>query len=586
MTFSELDNIWTADLSGLSNADRGRVFFERAKQIVHTALTNLAEHGHAVLGNRFRRDYLTAKIGCQPAVTTQNPKIKKLLIEADLRIREECVKAGPSSICFQPNLMVQRTLSNWPLVKAARTARPEQRRAIGAIVATDVTCELTGQSWPGIPTLVWPEGIDESASDWLRYLVVAERWATSTAHEYAKIIRPFLRYCREQRRAWSTVDDEFLTRWREYLLRAKGVGARRVNTSLVIIFAFFRWAEEKKILRYQVGIYLDDDLPVPLSEIVFPISAKRVLVRAGRGRAHWIWTSPLTISDDFRGAPRHTPSEDEIRRLHDVTVSHLHGERDSLMFSWAEEAGPRRKEVLALELSHMPTSDELAGLIERDEPWPILVKRKGKQLNAAAPLYASPDLLIRTIDYIEFGRREIVVQCRSELVGYREPNAIFLSSTTGMSLHPDSVTAIGRRAFGEAGIERANIHRLRARYAVRIVETLVEAVFASEMMIGADSTWVETILEKAAQMMGHSHPRSLKPYLTYVLNRRIQTADSTKAAQLAARIRQMTLYEGTLVRRLQSIRDLGAVAKLIQSSQYTDALKGLNVISENIAAVS
>ena len=83
MRFDEIENIWTMDLSELSNADRGRVYFERAKQVVREALSDPAKRLQAVDGRRFRRSYLVEKIGCQPAVTTQNPKIKRLLVETD-----------------------------------------------------------------------------------------------------------------------------------------------------------------------------------------------------------------------------------------------------------------------------------------------------------------------------------------------------------------------------------------------------------------------------------------------------------------------------------------------------------------------
>lgn len=40
------------------------------------------------------------------------------------------------------------------------------------IVLTDATCVLNEAVYEDIPTIVWPEGIDEASSDWLRALVV------------------------------------------------------------------------------------------------------------------------------------------------------------------------------------------------------------------------------------------------------------------------------------------------------------------------------------------------------------------------------------------------------------------------------
>ncbi len=89
MKLSDIGNIWSADLSLLSNADRGRVYFERAKQVVKSALSNPKERRLAIVGNRFRRDYLAQKIGCAYSATSQNPRIRSLLIDTDAALMEE-----------------------------------------------------------------------------------------------------------------------------------------------------------------------------------------------------------------------------------------------------------------------------------------------------------------------------------------------------------------------------------------------------------------------------------------------------------------------------------------------------------------
>ena len=226
----------------------------------------------------------------------------------------------------------------------------------------------------------------------------------------------------------------------------------------------------------------------------------------------------------------------------------------------------------------MPTDDQLADLIERDEPWLITVKRKG---GASKPLHAPVDLIIRTLDFVQFSRREVVEHCQKNIVGYQEPDEIFLSSTTGLVLHPDSVTSIGRRTFRKAGIAQANIHRLRARFAVRTIETLVDAVFGSES-IGPNSNWIETILIKAAEAMGHSNPQSLRPYSTYVLNRRIQAADATKVTKLESRLRQLKLQEGTIVRRIDQHHKLQIIARQMQAGNDVDAAAALREIADQL----
>lgn len=87
MKFIDVENIWTVDLALLSNADRGRIFFERSKQVVAEALADPKLRERAIDGKRFRRSYLVERIGCRPSVTTQNPRIKALLGNTDQRLQ-------------------------------------------------------------------------------------------------------------------------------------------------------------------------------------------------------------------------------------------------------------------------------------------------------------------------------------------------------------------------------------------------------------------------------------------------------------------------------------------------------------------
>lgn len=448
----------------------------------------------------------------------------------------------------------------------------------GLIVTTDASCLIRGVSWPGIPTLIWSEGIDETASDWLRELVIRNSLTASSAHEYANILRPFLRFCRNRKRAWDTVDDDLLILWREHLIRKVGLSIDRVNLVIKTIFSFYAWAEERRYIRYRVGIYTDGDLPASMSRHTFPISAKRIFSKSPSGRMSGSWTSPLTVRNPEAGAKRHTPSEIEIRKIHEVTVEQEHGERNSLILSYVEETGGRRSEILQIGKSHMPADDQLAELIERDEPWVVMVKRKGGRNK---PLHLPPDLIIRTLSFIEYERRDIVVKCRGCIVGYREPDDLFLSSTSGEVLHPDSVTSMGRSVFRRAGVENSNIHRLRARFAVRTIETLVEALFG-DTEIGSHSNRIETILTKAAEMMGHASPQSLRPYLNYVLNRRIQAADATKAARANTRIRLLKLDVDAYVRRLSSHKVLHHIVGNLADGKKAEAVAALRRLANEI----
>lgn len=448
----------------------------------------------------------------------------------------------------------------------------------GLILTTDASCTIDGISWPGIPTLVWPDGIDIPAADWFRDLIIRNGKEATTVDEYANILRPFLRFCRKQKRTWDSIDDEFLILWRERLVRKEGVSIGRTNTVLKIIFNFYVWAEERGHIRYRVGTYTDGDLPATMAGFPFPITAKKTFSKSSRGGTFSVWTTPLTLSVPETGSKRHTPSEIEIREIHSVVADKENGERNSLFMSYAEETGGRRSEILQIGKSHMPTVDQLADLIKNDHAWTIKLKRKGNKLKS---LHLPVELIFRTLDFIENERREVVLACRGEFVGYSEPDHIFLSSVTGQVLHPDSVTSIGRDAFMQAGVEDSNIHRLRARFAVRTVETLVDALFAGAN-IGSHSNWTETILTKTAEMMGHAHTNSLRPYLNDVLNRRIQVADATKEANLESRIRQLELRADASARRLTGNKELHQIARDLSAGNSVRAAAALRRLADEI----
>lgn len=450
----------------------------------------------------------------------------------------------------------------------------------GMLILTDATCRLRSIVRQGIPTLVWPDGIDEDASDWFRYLALDLQTAPGSVREYAKILRPFLRFCRERKRHWKSVDDAFLTIWREHQRNVLQVGASRINTCLQVIFSFYKWSEETRRIRFHVGIYNRSELPEILQDVRFPISAKQQFGKGRKGKIFGVWTTPLTLRTTGKSSRmRHTPTEEEIRDIHEHVVEREMGERNSLMFSWQEEAGPRRFEINSLKKSQMPTLDQLSELIDNDEAWVIDITRKGQKVGE---IRALPDLLIRTIDHIENGRRAIVDKHRGT-IGYREPDEVFLSSRTGMPMHLDSVTSMGRDAFRAAGISNSSPHRLRARFAVNTIEALLDAVFGDDLKIGSASNWVETILVKAAEQMGHGSPESLRPYLTYVLNRRIQTADATKATKLESRLRQLRLHEGTLVKRISEHQELHEIARLLKDGKRAEARDAIDRLSAALA---
>lgn len=600
------------DLSSLSNADRGRLFFERARRCVEEVLQDPARRAVAVKGNRFSRAYLATSIGCKAAVPYQNEHIRQLLEEADTWLAIECHRYGsqkkylrrvvrsrtgsPTSKdkCDEledDNVVSLEDISNISTIPSDTSHNQLQRRTVGRsrgggawfqrledgiIVTSDQICMVKGRGREGIPTLIWPDGIDEVASDWFRYLIVVTDLAASTVHEYANLLRPFLRFCRREERDWRTVDDDFLIRWRDRLI-VERVSTSRVNDSIQRVFTFYCWAEREGILRHHVGIYPDHELGPEWIGRKFPLTAVRISSKYGYGRSYLSWRSTIKARRGEQSSPmRGTPTEQQIQKLHGVVMGRGQAERNSLILSWAERTGARRAEILQVRVSQLPSLEVLAELIGRDEQWTIEVKRKGGRTKR---MYVPHRLIRMSHEYVIYERSEVVSRCRREIKGYREPDHLFLSSKTGKVMHPDSVSAMGRKVFRKAGIEDANIHRLRARFAVRTIETLVDALFENKT-IGAESNWSETILIKAAEMMGHAHPSSLKPYLNYVLNRRIQTSDAMARSNVQSETQQAKLQLDTTVRRLALASELGDAAEDIRGGDKASAAATLRRVAD------
>ena len=426
-----------------------------------------------------------------------------------------------------------------------------------------------------MPALLWADGIDEDASDFLRHSMVVLGSAASSAYELAKLLRPFLRFCRSRGRHWRSVDDGLLVIWREHLRRSSGVSAARVNASLGAAFSFLRWAEETGRSRFQVGIYEAVDTPDEIRS--FPVSAKRVTAGKGSRRRSSGWTTPLLVRTS--GArPRHTPTECETQSLHQRATATRHGERNSLMLSWAEETGARRGDLGRLLTSHMPTLDEVADLIDLNGAHEIVIVRKGGVEKA---LSADPHLILRTIDHIANERRAVVKAMRGK-PGYVEPAEIFLSESTGLPLHLDSITSLTRAFFREAGVKRASLHRLRAKKCVEVVEALVEALLDDKPGTTTNPAFAETILVKAAEMMGHASTESLRPYLTYVMSRRLRTSEAVRGLSAATQARQRLLHADAVAGRLADLPQLADAARLIRRGDAAGAAALLSAVVDRL----
>ncbi len=563
MTACDLDNLW-AESPGLTNRTRSKLHEERAKAVLADAW---ARSSLPIVNGKVARGWVVRNIGCGPSAPSQSHRLKRVLTYWDGQVAldpDRCIRfAGGDGTGRAPKTKVN-------IVDAEDFQLPTSNvvplRIDKGRIET-VLCEGTSGTHE-VPAIVWQDGIDVEASDWLRTLVVTDGDLPSTAHEYAKILRGFVRFRRSQGFDWDEVDDELLRRWRT-AREHNGTAKDRINTSIGVVFQFYRWLEKSGRLRFHVQLYDPSEMPAAMIDHSFRLTATKSVVQKGpySGVVNWQSTQLLKRTGRSR-QPRHTPSEDETRKIHSVVFEGEHGVRNSLLFSWAEETGARGKEMLSITLDQLPSEEEVERLIEEDRPWHIRIVRKGGK---EWELIVLPDLLVRTLDYVRNERQRIV-----DAHGTNVPH-LFLSER-GDVLTRDSLTSLGRKAFKKAGVRNSNVHRFRAKFLLATIEALIDAMDIDPERVLPGSDMAETILVKAVEVMGHSSVASLRPYLNYALNRRVQNSQAFKARNLEAKIRQLSHREAEVRARVARLTDLQTLFRDLAAAGHKD-------VAERLAAI-
>lgn len=442
------------------------------------------------------REWIADLLGCSAPTLSSNFGLRRMIKEwegKNLKDRRQApadVEAANDNVVF--------------LARGKRTAR-----IILAIA------KIHGHLWE-IPTIIW-NGVQQVVNDWFRYLVVKLKRDPSSVEETAKHMRQFLKYCRKNRIKLEAVDDDVLIDWRSELT-AEGIRTPRRNTLLRTIHSFYKWTAEQKIFKYIVQIARPSAYPEAMLDYSFPISSQEemIITRKGRKRSHWVWPF-LEHGEGSKYGRRPTPTFEDIDRATSFTDTQVHGVRNVLMMIWAFRTGARVSEILSMRLKDLPWTDEQqAEMIEKGQ-WAVKL-RKRKRRPSGGVLYVPQEVIFDTIDYIET-ERALILKKR----GKKGLDRIFVSER-GTPIVADSVSRICSALFRAAQVPNAGIHRLRARFAHHTVEVVLQNLEEFGVSLDSSSGWHETALIIAAQMMGHSSPRSLEPYLHDIVFRRAEAA--------------------------------------------------------------
>ncbi len=331
------------------------------------------------------------------------------------------------------------------------------RKAI--LLYTDERCNINGRPQPGIPLLLNSErSVVNSVSDWFRYQAVMFNSPPTTLRLYSDIMLSFWNYLIKEGVGWTEVDDNVLMTWRNHQEIENGVKKRTINQRLSTIFQFYWWAQSHDYIQ---NVVADPGDAVSLVPAQISVAAKIARTKSGVNAKFKLSSSLLYRTT--REPNVHTPTAEEATTLH-AALTTIAGptlaERNTLMLSWAEEAGLRRKEFASLTIGQIPGWGEIDDLIQQDSCKDLeLVVTKGGHHRIVEVV---PDLLLRTRNYIEEERLAVVHRFKQKHEGiYKAPVAVFLSEKTGEALTLGAITNLIGEAFKKAGV-RGSGHRMRA----------------------------------------------------------------------------------------------------------------------------
>ncbi|RVA54218.1 hypothetical protein EN933_10910 [Mesorhizobium sp. M7A.F.Ca.US.001.01.1.1] len=539
--------------AAVSNQSKSDLFHRRLCHILGTC--DPAEI--PAYNSRFSRKWFADQIGCSPSTLTTSPRLRNALGAWENKHRKQMGSIAPRADDDDTNVVL--------LAKKKPTGHI-------FIIPVTITRLIKGRTLE-VPTLVWEEGLDEWVSDYARHLRFVSKQACSSVEEVVKKLRIFRRFQREHRVPFEQVNDGFLLAWQEAMASSPRSSGKRGDECISTVHDFFKWAEDRGHLKNHIQIAAKHEYNDLAQDYVFPISSEQVMVRGRHGQSYVKWVSTLTGgSQHSTYGMRHTPTSEEVLRLgEEVELHQRNSVRNKLIMDWALFTGARICEILQIKESDFPGLDSIGDLFGGGgesahlEVW-VERKNRGRSL-LRVPL----DLVLRTIEYIACDEQRLKIVADRLSGARRNDSFVFLSEKTGDVLTTDSATRIFGYFFKKAGIKKANIHRLRAKYITEVIEYQLDRLAEGGVEVDPTSSWQETVLVMATQLMGHSHPMSLIPYLNEILQRRASKDGKVQPRSIDARERAVNDLVRQTTKRFKHHAGLAEASRLIGENKLVEA---------------
>jgi site-specific recombinase XerD len=450
--------------------------------------------------SRFSRKWFADQIGCSPATLTSSPRLRKELGLWEEKNRKRMVLSVPCLDGDDTNVV------------PFKRPKPE-----GDIFKVPVEVKKLTRT---VPTLLWIDGMDDWIADYARHLIFVSKSACSSVEQTVTKLRIFRRFQRLHRLPSNQINDDFLLAW-QHDMANRGISGKRSDECVSCVHDMLKWAENRGLLKHHVQMALKHEYQDLPEDYIFPVSSEKRTVQGRHGQSYDKWVSTLTGSASHSTyGMRNTPTSQQTLKLGEIVELHTRNNvRNKLIMDWALFTGARVSEIVQIKDSDIPRMDSiLDALYDQNGDLAyteVKVKRKNR---GSSSLRVPSDLILRTAEYIECDEERLKIIEDSEH-SQTNDRPVFLSEKKG-ALTTDSVTRIFRHFFKKAGITKANIHRLRARYITTVIELQLDRFASGNPEYDPTSNWQETVLRMAVQLMGHSHPMSLLPYLNEILQRR------------------------------------------------------------------
>ncbi|WP_143084561.1 site-specific integrase [Massilia yuzhufengensis] len=406
---------------------------------------------------------------------------------------------------------------------------------------TDDGFVYAGKSYTGIPVLLDSRHhFVTPVCDYLRNLVIREKFELGSVKTYAQSIQNFWNYLEQIRLPYTNVTDKELLSWMN-MQEARGNKLYVIGARCDSVFDLYCWLEIHGYITNMVRVPGHND-----HAVFEPMLSSKKAANGRFRRSRYGIISGIRPKNKDADSLQPTPTSEDLTKLYVVADNPGNQDltdRNHLLIDWYGQTGVRRVEAQNLtvdQIPEWPAIDRLRSLGHAYE-LRLTITKGGK----ARHIGVLPDLLERTRDWIEGPRDKIIRRFKRNGLAYSEPKEIFVSSKTGKALTLTSMTNLFTAFFSEANVE-GHGHRLRAYYLTNLLHAEVEAAIGTLRSNGGSAVGIDwdLILRKVAERAGHQNLESLRKYVTILKKKynKISGHDDFVTIEQSIRAMKQQLY--------------------------------------------